>query len=285
MASPVADIFRQAAARNRDDDQRRGNVVFPPDGCEMVVAGDLHGSRVSLAGIVRYADLGAAPSRCLVLQEILHGPPDPTTKKDRSIEVLLRAARLKIAHPQQVHFLLSNHAVAQITGNEISRDGQPSCKTFTEGVAFAFPDAMEEILEAVEEFLLSQPLAVRCPNGVLISHSLPSTTRDLDGCIAALERPCAGDDLRRGGPVYDWTWTRRHKPEKLEELAQRLGVELFVLGHLHPPEGFEIIGPRALVLLSDSLHGYVLPFVSDQPLTVEAARNALKSIASLGGTA
>ena len=100
MASPVADIFRQAAALNRDDDKRRGNIVFLPSGWEVLVTGDLHGSRNCLAAAARYADLRAAPTRCLVLQEVLHGPPDPRTGQDRSIEALLRAARLKIAHPQ-----------------------------------------------------------------------------------------------------------------------------------------------------------------------------------------
>ena len=39
-------------------------------------------------------------------------------------EVLLATARWKCSYPDQVHFLLSNHELAQVTGHEISKNGR-----------------------------------------------------------------------------------------------------------------------------------------------------------------
>ena len=237
MPNAVADIFRQAADLNTGEERRRGSVVYLGEDCDLVVTGDLHGNRDALAKIIKYSDLSQNPSRRLILQEIIHGPIDPRTGHDRSIEVLLRAARLKIAHPRQVLFLLGNHDVAEITDNEISRDGQPSCKTFASGLNFTFPQAAGEITAALEDFVLSLPLAVRCPNAVLISHSLPTPAKLNDKCFEILDRPYRMEDLHRGGAAYEWTWGRRHTPELVDTLSERLAIELFIIGHLHVPGG------------------------------------------------
>lgn len=281
MPHPVADVFRQAAVLNADDDRRRGNVVYLEPGDEVIATGDIHGNRSALHRIRAHADLAPeAPTR-LILQEIIHGPVDPRTGHDRSIEVLIRAVRLKVAHPRQVVFLLGNHDVAELTGREVTRAGRPSCKLFAQGLQFAFGDAAAEVADALGEFLFSLPLAVMCPNGTFICHSLPSPQRLTEQCFEVLQRPYAPDDLKRGGAVYEWTWGRQHTEELIDELAGRLDAAFFILGHVHSPEGYARVGRRAITLACDHEHGCVMRFSADRPLNDAATERAIIPVAAL----
>ena len=279
--NPAVKIFRQAASLNSYDSRRKGNIIELGEGIDVVVVGDLHGNRKALAAAINYADLGHHNRRCLVLQELLHGGLDKAGH-DRSCELLLRAARLKVKHPEQVLFLLANHDIAQITGNEISKEGRGVCRCFSEGVEYAFgADDAEEVEQAIVEFFLSQPMAVRCPNGVLIIHSLPSPSRMAIAGFEILDRAYGEEDLHRGKPLYEWIWGRGQTPEQLNEIARRLDVQFFVLGHKHSSEGFSMIKPRAITLTSDHEHGCIIHFSVDDPLAVDNVEAHIKPIAAL----
>jgi len=282
MASPIADILHKAAELNADDPRRTGNVIDVAPGCEMLVAGDIHGHRANLTKIIAYADLANHPDRRLVLQEIVHAPPDPRTGQDRSVDVLLRAARLKAAHPEQVLFLLANHDVAQATGNEITKGGRGVCEAFAEGVRYAVgEDNAAEVIEAVVAFLLSLPIAVRCPSGVMILHTLPDPRRSAQ---AGPDIPSGAYDpaaLRRGGCVYEWTWGRGQTAEQIETLCEQLAACFFVLAHRHITTSHEVLCPKAIILTADHDRGCLLQFRSDEPLCGESAVARLKPIASL----
>jgi len=283
MPHVVADIFRQAAALNIQDRRRKGNVLDLEAGCRVIVAGDVHGNRTNLKKIIDYAALGANPRRRLVLQEVIHGPVDEDSSLDCSVELLLRVARLRIANPTQTALVLGNHDIAQAVGNEIAKDGRGVCKDFSDGVAHAFgPQAAAEISPAINEFLLSAPLAVRCPNGVFIVHSLPSPDRMELAGLGILDRLTGTGDLRRGCGAYEWTWGRGHTPEQIDDLAQRLGVQYFILGHQHGPQGCQTIGPKATILTSDNERGCVMEFSTDEPVTGETADGCVLRIISLG---
>ena len=270
MSHPVADIFRRAARINTEDSRRRGNTVWLEAPGELLVAGDLHGQRPLLTRIIKHAALADHPQRILVLQELIHGELDPKSNKDRSIELLLRAARLKVAHPEQLLFVLSNHDVAQITNREVSKDGRNLCTQFTMDVISAFDDGGEEVLDAVLEFLQSQPLAIRTPGGVLIAHSIPSPAA-LDRIGAEiLDRTNRQEDLLRGGAVYEWTWGRGQKPDQIDALAQQLEVEFFLLSHRPVDGSYEVISDRAVAITSENNAGCVASFDAGRPLAAEA---------------
>ena len=276
MPSAAAEIFHQAARLNTTDPRRRGNVVVLEGTHEILVSGDLHGNRAVLNRILAYADLAHEAGRLLVLQEIAHGPPDPRSGQDRSIELLLRAARMKVERPEQVLFVLANHDLAQITGNEISKAGRRVCQAFSDGVHYAFGPEGAEVLTAVEAFLMSLPLAIHCPNRVRICHTLPDPARmDLAG-TEIFDRPYEAADLRRGGAVYEWTWGRKQTPEQIDQLASELDVDFFVLAHKHIESGCEMLSPRAIVVVSDHDHGGVLQFSTDAPLTGDNAAACFK---------
>lgn len=281
LSNPAADIFRQAAQLNLDDPRRQGNLVQVEPGCNLLVAGDLHGFRPGLTKVVAAAALGNHPQRRLVFQEIIHGPPEGSGGHDRSIDLLLRAARLKVSHPRQVLFLLGNHDVAQVTGNEISKQGRGACKAFVAGVQFAYAEAADEVLQAINEFLRSLPMAVRCPGKTFIAHSLPSPSRMSVAGLEILSRPYADGDLRRGGGAYEWTWGRDHTSEQLEALAGPLDAEYFVLGHRHSPQGYEVISARGLTINTDHEHGYVMAFSGDAPVAADRLNEYLQPIMTL----
>jgi len=281
MTCPAATVLLKAAELNRSDQRRRGNVVYPSGCSDLVVAGDLHGHRANLAKIIRYARLAANPARQLVLQELIHGPQDPKSGHDRSIELVLRAARLKLAHPEQVTLLLANHDIAQLTGNEIMKDGRSYCRSFSEGIEFCFPGSGREVQDALNTFLASLPLAVIAPNRTFISHSLPSPNRMGQACCDILWRSYEDADMRRGGDIYEWTWGRGHRPEQLEQLAKQLDVTFFILAHQHISEGYELIDAKGLYLSSEHAHGCVLHIPADQVVSPEDIAKYVKRIAAL----
>ncbi len=283
MPNPLVNIFREAAELNSGDGRREGNVVDLASGREVIATGDLHGHRGNLTKIISWADLANHEDRRLILQEIVHAPTDARTGHDRSVDVLLRAARLKVARPEQVIFLLANHDVAQATGNEITKAGRGVCESFIRGVEYACgPDGAPEVLEAINTFLLSAPIAIRCPGGVMLTHTLPTPQRmDLAGWDLPAG-PYRHEDLRRGGCVYEWTWGRKQTPEQIDRLAGHLGVSFFILAHRSIPTGYEFVGPRAVILTAEHNRGCILPFSSDAPLSEKAARQRLRPIAALG---
>jgi hypothetical protein len=282
MSVPAADIFRRAAELNLSDERRSGAVIHLEEGMEVWLTGDLHGNRKALNRVIRTAALPRHGERRLVLQELIHGPPDATSGQDRSIELLLRAARLKCELPGQVIFLMGNHDLAQATGCEIAKGGREVCHAFIEGVRYAFGDHADEVYLAVCDFLRSLPLAARCPNGVWMCHSIPSPEQEsLAGEQILLKSPFDAEDLARGSAVYHWTWGRGQTSEQIVRLAEALGAEFFLLGHRHSPRGFERIAPRAICLASDNEFGVLARFRSDEPADLDRIEDGLVRIASL----
>lgn len=257
MSNPSAEIFLKAAELSVNCPLRRGNVLHVTGGGKTVVSGDIHGVRSSMNNILtRFA----APDKpLLVFQEIIHGPSDPQGH-DRSIELLLRAARLKCQNPGRVHFVLGNHDLAQFTGGEITKEGRGVCDSFKEGVKHCFGDGAYEVYSAAMAFFRSLPLAIKFDNGVMVSHSLPSPNRMKFFSPAILENPCKEEDLKRGGAVYELVWGRDQTPQQLEELSQMLGAEFFLLGHRHINEGLLEIPERAVAINSNTSGGCIVEF-------------------------
>ncbi len=266
MAHPVANTFASAAELVAEDDNRQGNcLVFRP-GEKIIYVGDIHGHRRNLAKVIAHAALGAHPARRLVLQELIHGGQPDQAGADRSVEVLLRAARLKISYPKQVFFLMANHDIAQITGQEITKEGRGECESFDAGLDNSFGPDAAEVRSGVHKLLGSLPLAARCENGVFMAHSLPGSNRmdliDFD----ILNRPYVDEDFQRGGTLYEWTWGRGHSAEQLAELAERLEVSRFLLGHQPCKTGYQVQHDTSIILDSHHSHGVIMEFDAGLPL-------------------
>jgi len=282
VPSSVPEILRQAARLNAEDPRRRGNTIYLTEETpEVIIAGDIHGNRWSLDEVVRYADLERSETRVLILQEIIHGPTDPESGYDRSIELLLKSVQLKIAHGEKLVFLLGNHDLAQITGNEITKDGRGVCKAFSNGVGLCFDEEAPSVLRALRDFIVSMPLGVRCPNSVLVTHSLPGPGRMSSGGLEILDRAYQQEDFSRGGPAYEWTWGRGHTDRQTDRLARDLGVEFFVLGHQHIPEGWQRLTSRAVGIASDHSRGCLVHLDTRDRVTHETIAQYIRPRSSI----
>jgi serine/threonine-protein phosphatase PP1 catalytic subunit len=278
--SDAAEIFRQAAELIENDPARKGNCLHLGSPGRVVVAGDIHGHRSNLHRICNYVHSSQGDPPLLILQELIHGPID-ADGRDRSVEIMLRGAQAKIDHPEKVFYLMGNHALAQITRSEITKHGFGVCKAFDEGLRHLFGDDALDVYPAVMRFCRSLPLAVKFDNGLFVSHSLPSPHRMKLADPGILDRPYEEEDLRRGGSAYEWTWGRDQTPEQLDELAETLGVEFFLLGHRHVEDGSMNIPNRAMAVNSDGPGGMIFEFDSSQEITHETAPQHLRQIATL----
>lgn len=259
-----------------DSPLRHGSSVRVPARGRLLATGDLHDNPVHLRRLLRVAALERDPDRHVVLHELIHGER-LIDGVDLSHRMLLRTAELVMQHPGQVHPLLANHEIAQVTGRGVSKGAGNSVELFNDGLEYVFNDAWSDVAEAIGRFVRAMPLALRSEpdavgGSVFCAHSLPGPATlpfmDLD----VLDRPLTDEDfLGPSGAAYLMTWGRGLTPEHLDRLAAEWGVTLFCLGHQHAETGVELVSPRTLVLNSDHERGAVVPIDLSAIPSAEAA--------------
>ncbi len=254
------DTFRRAAELNLEDPVREGSLLAFPDYGQVVMTGDMHGHRRNFEKLVRFCRLESTPIRHVILHEMIHEEPASYGAADTSVELLLDAAQWKTFFPEQVHFLQSNHELAQLASHEISKGGRLVTDEFDRGVQEVFGSRrLDEALEAINAFIASFPIAGRTPNGVLFAHSLPDAEFIDEFDPRIVYHPAERLDLSVDGPVYQMVWGRRHNQALLDKIARALDVKLFVLGHQPQEFGYQVRHERVLILASDHNHGVFLP--------------------------
>lgn len=260
-----------ATDENRLSSLRQQQVVHLPDDAEVWMTGDLHDHRTNYAKLVAHADLGGNPQRHLVLHELIHGDHFDANGAEDSWQTLHRAAELKAQYPGQVHFLFANHDLAQIHGEGIMKGGLSVCEAFYKGLKRDFPDAYLKVNVAVTEFLLSLPLAIRCPNGLFFCHSLPTDEQIKKFDYTVFDRELTGEDYkRRTGAVYQLIWGRNVTPSGVAEFAEHVGAELIVTGHQPQEMGYAVNGDRHLIVASDHNQGVFLKLRADETYDINA---------------
>ncbi|MBN1343795.1 MAG: metallophosphoesterase [Phycisphaerae bacterium] len=268
-ATAAIKTLREAAELNLDDPLRKGSLLLFPDYGQLVVTGDLHGHRRNFEKLVKFCGLQSAPTRSVILQEIIHDDIERADQIDASHELLLDAARWKCEFPDQVFFLQSNHEVSQVTGHGIMKGGHSVLEGFVAGVEAAYgPEKTPDVLEAINTLILSYPLAARTEHRLFISHSLPGKREIDEFDPSILNRKATLEDLGEG-PAAKFLWGRRHPPANIERLVEMLDADLFIMGHQPEPEGFRTEGQRVLILASDHNHGVFLPIDLAKPVTMD----------------
>jgi Calcineurin-like phosphoesterase len=280
-ADEAIEAFETAAEENRLSSMRLEQVVTLPAEGEVWMTGDLHDHRTNFAKLLRAADLGANPTRHLVLHELIHGDHyDPSGAED-SWQTLFRAAELKNKFSTQVHFLLANHDLAQIQGEGIMKAGLSVCEAFTAGLKRDFGGRGSMVNAAISDFLLSLPLAVRCPNGLFFCHSLPTDNQIDNFDFTVFDRQLTGQDYqRRVGPVYQLIWGRGMSPATAVKFAEKMGAKMLVTGHQPQDMGWSENGEQHLILASDHNQGVFLPLDLGQTYDMAGlVRNLRKFVA------
>lgn len=280
-AGRAVSTFREAAKLNLSEPTRQGSVVRLPGYGQVVMTGDLHGNKKNFAKLTKYAMLERTPARHVILHEMVHAEKQGDAI-DPSHELIYLAAQYKCEFPEQVHFLQSNHELAQLTGYPIAKNGRLVLNDFNDSVAMAYGgDRSAEVLDAMNEFIASFALAAVTENGVWMSHSLPSIHDMPTFDPEVFGRAVTLDDLRDNKTIFNLVWGRRHTAEQLAQLAETLGVQIFITGHQPQEMGFAVEFDRLIILASDHNHGVFLPFDLSKPLTVEDLVHNLRKFVAI----
>ena len=291
-ADTVRELLVSAAEACRTAACRKGAIEVIRAPGTLIATGDLHDNPLHLKRLVHeFAERHKedSPSH-LTLHEIVH-PPRLINGMDFSFRALTRVAAMKKEWPERIHVLLGNHELAQATGAEIIKDGIKPVAAFMAGLEHAYSDKADRVMQAVREFVFALPVALlaECdgPDGtpggrhILCSHSLPTPGAMGKFDTTILHRELVPDDyLPRTGSAYMIVWGRGYDAELLEDLVERWGVNLFILGHEKADSGVRFVPPNALVLASDHEHGVFLPVDLRNP---PKAGEAVGMVVPLGG--
>lgn len=263
-AQAACQLLRDASAANLDEKRRHGSIVDLPRTGTLWVTGDLHDARDNLRKmikLVRWQD----PDHHLILHELIHGPR-LTNNCDFSYRTLLDAAALKVRFPEQVHFLLANHELAQIQHDEILKGKISVVQAFLDGLDYVFGEDATKVEMAMMKFIRSMPMAVRCANGLFCAHSLPNQRKRAQFDPSIVDRvPTRADLLGPNGSAHLMVWGRNIAQDWADDLAAYWSVECFALGHQPAEMGYETHEQSMLILNSDDEHGMVLEVDLSQP--------------------
>jgi hypothetical protein len=243
--------FHSAAEANLRTPGRKGNVIElePSVGEEVMVTGDLHGHRRNFNLIRRFADLAKFPRRHLVLQEVCHGGPVyPENGGCMSHVVLEDVAKLKVQFPNQVHFLLGNHELAEMTEYPIQKNKQMLNLMFRMGLQQMYGPAAEKIREAFSVFFRSCPLAVRLPGGVFITHSIPENVDRRQYDISVFHRKLQPAEFFERDAVFELLWGRDYRADNADTFARMVGANVLINGHEPCQEGYATPNPTQVIL-------------------------------------
>ncbi|MBN2139158.1 MAG: metallophosphoesterase [Sedimentisphaerales bacterium] len=281
MPQTIIELLNNAAKANYADNSRKQNVICLPANGNLIVTGDIHGHRRNFERIVSFADLDNNPETHVVLHEIIHGGPQDAHGGCLSYKLLFDVARFKLRFPNQVHIILGNHATAFINNSDVMKAGKEMNRAFRAALEREFEQNAGDIIQAIRNFLLSLALAVKCPNRIWISHSLPADKAADDFDPEIFNRPITETDLQRPGSAYLLTWGRRHSQQLLDKLASLLDVDLFVLGHQPQEKGFAQAGDNLLIIASDHNHGCILEIDLTESYTIRQLVDSVIPLTSI----
>jgi hypothetical protein len=277
-AAAVAALFEDAAGAMRESPWRRGSIIeLSPPG-RLLVTGDLHDNPLHLQKILRLAQLDESPDRHVVLHEMIHSER-LVNGVDLSHRILAKVALALIVHPRQVHPLLANHELAQLTGKGVSKGAGDSVLLFNDGLQFVFGEEWESVAQSIHGFIRAMPIALRSgpARGVFCAHSLPAARMMKNFDLDVIARELRDDDYEsKTGSAYLMVWGRGHTPEQLDQIAAKWNVKLFCLGHQHAETGIELAASNCLVINSDHERATVVPIdLAHVPTAEEALISAI----------
>jgi hypothetical protein len=281
MPQTTIDLLSRGIRANQTDRFRRANLVCLPAQGTLVVGGDIHGHRRNFERLVSQARLAEHPERHLVLQEIIHGGPEDGAGGCLSYQLLLDAIRVKVSFPDQVHFVMGNHDTAMINSSEVMKNGKEMNRAMALALERQFGPAGPQVRLAIQQFLFSQPLAVKCGNRVWISHSLPNDRSVDQFDPGVFERELRLSDCEKPGSAYLLTWGRRHSQTTLDRMAKLLDVDVFVLGHQPQQNGWTRGGTNLVILASDHNHGCLLQIDLAKTYQIAEVVDSLVPLASV----
>lgn len=269
-AADAIEVLQKAAELNWNDPYREGAMLQMPGFGQLVMTGDLHGHFRNYEKLQKYAILDRAPARHVVLHEMVHKDIQVPGDIDDSHLLLVMAAAYKCEFPDQVHFLQSNHELAQLTGYTIAKNGRIVIEDFNNAVRKTYGDrGGAEVLSAINDFIASFPLAIRTQNRVWLSHSLPDIHNMDQFDPSTFKEPLTRQEIMDNRSAFLLVWGRRHTTEHVQRLADAFDVDVIITGHQPQEQGSGLYFDRLIILDSSHNHGTFLPFDLGKPQTPE----------------
>jgi hypothetical protein len=279
MPDPVKllNTIRKAADFSRTLLGRRGRIVHLVDAAEILAVGDLHGNVANFQRIIKIADLAHQPRRHLVMQELIHGRFTYPDGSDKSHQVVDLWCALKCQFPTRVHFLPGNHELSQWTNRLIVKGDSDLNASFRDGVRSAYGMHGIDVYAAYLNLFPVLPIAIRTPNRVFVSHSLPAASALAALDMTLLERDGHTEtDLRPGGLVYSILWGRDTSAANVAAYLEKIDADLLISGHIPCETGFAVPNDRQVILDSlDTPAAYCL-FPADRPIAHADLVNCVK---------
>jgi predicted phosphodiesterase len=281
MPQKIIDLLNKAGQACNTNRFRRGNLIHLPAEGNLIITGDIHGHRRNFERIVTFSDLADNPDRHVVLQEIIHGGPQDSEGGCLSYKLLFDVARYKLSFPDQVHIIMGNHDTTFINDSQVMKNGKEMNQPMNLALDREFQQVSADIKMAIRQFLLSQPLAVRCDNRIWLSHSLPGDFYADKFDPQILQKELEASDCENPGSAYLLTWGRRHSQTLLDNMAELFDVDTFILGHQPQPQGWSRAGNNLIILASNHNHGCLLPINLTESYTIEQLIDSIVPLTSI----
>lgn len=281
MPQAITDLLNKAVKACREDKFRRGNLIHLPAEGSLVMTGDIHGHRRNFERIVTFADLPNNPDRHVLLQEIIHGGPQDSEGGCLSYRLLFDAVRYQLSFPHQVHIIMGNHDTTFINSSQVMKNGRELNRAMNAALEREFPTDSDDIKLGMRQFLLSQPLAVRCDNRICLSHSLPGNFYAVKFDPQILQKQLQASDCKKPGSAYLLTWGRRHSQALLDKMAGLFDVDIFILGHQPQQQGWSRAGENLIIIASNHNHGCLIPINLEESYTIEQLIDLIVPLTSI----
>jgi hypothetical protein len=271
--------LRQAVRFFQNTPGRTGHLVHLAGPQDVLVAGDLHGNLENFRRLLERADLRSHPDRHLVFQELVHGPFLYSLGGDKSHQLIDLLAALKCQFPRQVHMLLGNHELAQWTNQWIAKKDTELNDLFRQGIETAYGGHAEKIYDAYMDLFAAVPWAVRTPNRVFLSHSLPRATlmEEFDP-EALMSDDLHPGDLIPGGQLHSLVWGRDTTVENVSAFLSKVDADWLITGHIPCEHGFATPNDRQLILDCMGAPAAYCQFPADRPVTFQDLLDGVKTL-------
>ena len=281
MPEKIIELLNKGMEANNTDKFRQGNLVRLPSHGSVVITGDLHGHRRNFERIVALANLGQNKNTHVILQEIIHGGPEDEEGGCLSYKLLFDAVAYKVKFPDRVHIIMGNHDTAFISNTDVMKNGKEMNVAMRSALDREFRHSSERVKLAIKQFLFSQPLAVKCANGILVCHSLPGDHYAEKFDKRIFERQLRINDIIRPGSAYLLTWGRSHSQRLLDAMSKSLDADTFILGHQRQETGCSKAGNNLIIIASDHDHGCILPIDLAKSYTAEELLKLIIPLAAI----
>ncbi len=277
----LIDALEKGTQANLQSKYRHGNLIRLSGPGQLIMTGDIHDHDRNYEKLVRFANLENQPESHLVLHELIHRGHAAMPNLCYSYRLVAQAALLKATYPDQVHYLLGNHAMAQIAREEVLKNGQPMIQAILDALREEFGSDSEKVLEVMDAFLISLPIAIRTENRIWISHSLPSFRHLKEFDDSIFDMDITRDAIANNTSLRALTWDRSHNDKCMADLKERWDVDFFLVGHQAQETGFARPHDNMIILASDHNHGHCMPIDLDKSYTPDELFALLKPIASI----